>query len=112
MIAGGTPLAARIRQAQQYAGSIDEATALLTRNDNGLCSTEWVMGDLKRNEIALLTLAGGQSKLHRSSKAEWFEDAEGFYWSDNNIKEPGAPGRHGAARWAAVGQRGLCAVQA
>ena len=90
MIAGGTPLAARIRQAQQYAGSIDEAAALLTKNDNGLCSTEWVMGDLKRNEIALLTLAGGQSKLHRSSKAEWFEDAEGFYWSDNNIKEPGA----------------------
>lgn len=90
MTEGGTPLAARIRQAQQYAGSIDEAAAMLTKNDNGLCSTEWVMGDLKRNEIALLTLAGGQSKLHRSSKAEWFEDAEGFYWSDNNIKEPGA----------------------
>ncbi len=90
MIAGGTPLAARIRLAQQYAGSIDEATAMLTKNDNGLCSTEWVMGDLKRNEIALLTLAGGQSRLHRSSKAEWFEGAEGFYWSDNNIKEPGA----------------------
>ena len=90
MVPGGTPLAARIRQAQQYAGSIDEATALLTRNDNGLCSTEWVMGDLKRNEIALLTLAGGQSRLRRSSRAEWFEGAEGFYWSDNNIKEEGA----------------------
>jgi hypothetical protein len=90
LIEGGTPLAARIRQAQQYAGSIDEAAALLTKNDSGLCSTEWVMGDLKRNEIALLTLAGGQSKLHRSSKNEWFEGAEGFYWSDNNIKELGA----------------------
>ena len=90
MVPGGTPLAGRIRQAQQYAGSIDEATALLTRNDNGLCSTEWVMGDLKRNEIALLTLAGGQSRLRRSSRAEWFEGAEGFYWSDNNIKEEGA----------------------
>lgn len=90
MVPGGTPLAARIRQAQQYAGSIDEATTLLTKNDNGLCSTEWVMGDLKRNEIALLTLAGGQSRLRRSSRAEWFEGAEGFYWSDNNIKEPGA----------------------
>ena len=90
MIAGGTPLAARIRQAQQYAGSIDEAAAMLTKNDNGLCSTEWVMGDLKRNEIALLTLAGGQSRLRRGSQNEWFEGAEGFYWSDNNIKEPGA----------------------
>ncbi|HOB65878.1 C45 family autoproteolytic acyltransferase/hydolase [Ottowia sp.] len=90
LINGGTPLAARIRQAQQYAGSIDEAAALLTKNDNGLCSTEWVMGDLKRNEIALLTLAGGQSRLHRSSQNQWFQGAEGFYWSDNNIKEPGA----------------------
>ncbi len=90
MVAGGTPLAARIRQAQQYAGSIDEATAMLTKGDDGLCSTEWVMGDLKRNEIALLTLTGGQSRLHRSRRNEWFEGAEGFYWSDNNIKEPGA----------------------
>ena len=90
LIQGGTPLAARIRLAQQYAGSIDEAAALLTKGDNGLCSTEWVMGDLRRNEIALLTLAGGQSRLHRGSRQEWFAGAEGFYWSDNNIKELGA----------------------
>ncbi|QTD43934.1 C45 family autoproteolytic acyltransferase/hydolase [Ottowia testudinis] len=90
MVPGGTPLAARVRQAQQYADSIESATAMLTQGDNGLCSTEWVMGDLKRNEIALLTLAGGQSRLRRGSRQEWFEGAEGFYWSDNNIKEPGA----------------------
>ena len=90
MVPGGKSLAARIRQAQQYAGSIDEAVQMLTQGDNGLCSTEWVMGDLKSNEIALLTLAGGQSTLRRGSRGEWFEGAEGFYWSDNNIKEPGA----------------------
>ncbi len=87
MVPGGTSLAARIRQAQQYADSVDSAVDMLTRHDNGLCSTEWLMGDLRRNEIALLTLAGGGSTLKRSSRNEWFEGAEGFYWSDNNIKE-------------------------
>ncbi|WP_028605758.1 C45 family autoproteolytic acyltransferase/hydolase [Ottowia thiooxydans] len=87
MVPGGTSLAARIRQAQQYADSIDSATEMLTQGDNGLCSTEWLMGDLKRNEIALLTLGAGRSSLHRSSRQEWFEGAEGFYWSDNNTKD-------------------------
>lgn len=98
MVAGGTPLAARVRQAQQYADSIDSAAAVLMASDNGLCSTEWVMGDLKRNEIALLTLAGGQSRLHRGSRGEWFDGAEGFYWSDNNIKDRGARLQAGARR--------------
>lgn len=87
MVVGGTSLAARIRQAQQYADSIDSATDMLTRGDNGLCSTEWLMGDLQRNEIALLTLGGGRSSLRRSSRNEWLEGAEGFYWSDNNTKD-------------------------
>ncbi len=97
MVPGGSSLAARIRQAQQYADSIDSAVALLSRDNNGLCSTEWVMGDLARNEIALLTLSGNASTLRRSSRNEWFEGAEGFYWSDNNIKEQDA--RLGASAW-------------
>ena len=88
MVVGGVALAARVRQAQQYAGSIDEAVQWLTRGDNGLCSTEWVLGDLRRNEIALLTLGAGHPVLRRSSRQEWLAGAEGFYWSDNNIKEP------------------------
>lgn len=88
LVVGGSSLAARIRQAQQYADSIDSATAMLTRNGNGLSSAEWLMGDLKTNEIALLTLGSGNaSSLHRSSRNQWFEGAEGFYWSDNNAKE-------------------------
>lgn len=98
MVMGGTSLAARIRQAQQYADSIDSATEMLTRDDNGLCSTEWLMGDLKRNEIALLTLGAGRSSLHRSSQNQWFEGAEGFYWSDNNTKDQGARLRATARR--------------
>ena len=98
MVAGGVSLAARVRQAQQYAGSIDEAVQWLTRGDNGLCATEWVLGDLRRNEIALLTLGAGHPVLRRSSKQEWLQGAEGFYWSDNNIKEQGV--RLAATRFA------------
>ncbi|WP_316676132.1 C45 family autoproteolytic acyltransferase/hydolase [uncultured Tolumonas sp.] len=83
----GIPLAARIRQAQQYASSIEEATAILTNKNNGLATAEWILADVKRNEIALLTLGTHKSKLYRSSKKEWIAGAEGFYWSNNNTKD-------------------------
>jgi hypothetical protein len=83
----GVPLAARIRDAQQYADSIDKAAALLTRDGNGLCTAEWIMADARHNEIALLTLGAGKSVLHRSSRNEWIAGTGGFYWSDNNIKD-------------------------
>jgi hypothetical protein len=83
----GVPLAARIRTAQQYADSIEKAADILTQNGNGLSTTEWILGDIKRNEIALLTLGTEASKLYRSSRKEWIANAEGFYWSDNNTKD-------------------------
>ena len=99
LVVGGSSLAARIRQAQQYADSIDSATAMLTRSGNGLSSAEWLMGDLKTNEIALLTLgAGNSSTLRRSSRKEWFAGAEGFYWSTNNTKEQNVRLQAGALR--------------
>jgi hypothetical protein len=83
----GIPLAARIRNAEQYADSIEKAAEMLTRDGNGLSTTEWILADIRRNEIALLTLGTNKSKLYRSSRNEWIADAPGFYWSDNNIKD-------------------------
>ncbi|MES2206090.1 MAG: hypothetical protein V4525_04745 [Pseudomonadota bacterium] len=83
----GIPLAARIRNAEQYADTIEKATEMLGQNGNGLSSTEWLIGDIHKNEIALLSLGTHKQVLHRSSKNEWFADAKGFYWSDNNIKD-------------------------
>jgi hypothetical protein len=83
----GVPLAARIRQAEQYADSIDSAVEILSRNGNGLSTAEWLLADLHANEIALLTLGSKKAELHRSSKSQWIGGAEGFYWSDNNIKD-------------------------
>ncbi|MEO7100213.1 MAG: hypothetical protein ABI162_12690, partial [Luteolibacter sp.] len=86
-IPGGTPLASRARQAVQYAESIDQTVAIMTENGNGLGSAEWVLADLKRNEIALLVMGTRQHKLFRSSEKQWIAGAEGFYWSCNNAKD-------------------------
>jgi hypothetical protein len=82
----GRPLAARVREAAQYADSIEQAATILTRRSNGLVTSEWILGHLKRNEIALLTVGTHQSKLYRSSQHEWIAGAEGLYWSCNNDK--------------------------
>ena len=84
---GGAPLASRVRQASQYAETIDQAIGMLTLNQNGLGSAEWILADLKRNESALLVMGTRQSKVFRSSKNEWLAGAEGFYWSCNNAKD-------------------------
>jgi hypothetical protein len=83
----GIPLGSRVRTATQYASSIEQATEMLTAKSNGLYTTEWILADLKRNEIGLLTLGTHQHKLYRSSKNEWIANAQGFYWSDNNTKD-------------------------
>lgn len=84
----GVPLASRVRQVTQYAENIDQAVSIMTQDSNGLGSAEWVLADLKQNEIALLVLGNHQQKLFRSSKNEWINGAEGFYWSCNNAKDP------------------------
>lgn len=83
----GYPLAARIRKASQYGDSIESASEILSENGNGLCSTEWILADVNRNEIALLTLGTKEHILHRSSRSEWIGGTEGFYWSCNNAKD-------------------------
>ena len=83
----GTPLASRIREAIQYGDSIEKAVEILKKDNNGLSTNEWILADLKTNEIALLTLGTRKSKLYRSSKNEWIGDTQGFYWSCNNAKD-------------------------
>ena len=59
----------------------------LGQNGNGLSTNEWILADIKQNEIALLTLGTHHSKLYRSSKNEWIGGAKGFYWSCNHNKD-------------------------
>ena len=83
----GEPLTTRARKAIQYAESIDDVVKLLTANNNGLYTNEWLIADTKTNEIAMFELGTKKTKLWRSSKNEWFEGTKGFYWGCNNAKD-------------------------
>jgi hypothetical protein len=83
----GMTVASRIRRALQYADSIDKAVEILKDGNNGLYTNEWLLGDIKTNEIAMFELGTHKSKLYRSSKSEWYGGTEGFYWGCNNTKD-------------------------
>ncbi len=85
--ARGTPVAYRARKAVQYGGTIDEVVDALRGDNNGLYTNEWIIGDGKTNEIAMLELGTYKTKLWRSSRGEWFGGTEGFYWGCNNAKD-------------------------
>ena len=84
----GEPQSSRIRRAAQYASSIDEAVKILTTNNNGLYTNDWLIGDTKANEIAILLLGTAKHKLWRSSQKDYPGGTTGFYWSVNNAKDP------------------------
>ena len=83
----GSALASRIRRALQYADAIDQAVEILRKGNNGLYTNEWLLADVKTNEIAMFELGTAKSRLRRSSKNEWFGDTPGFYWGCNNTKD-------------------------
>ncbi len=85
--ARGTPVAFRARMAIQYGSNIDDVARILSTQNNGLYTNEWIMGDAKTNEIAIFDLGTNHTKLWRSSKNEWFGGTPGFYWGDNNAKD-------------------------
>ncbi|HEX3727842.1 MAG TPA: C45 family autoproteolytic acyltransferase/hydrolase, partial [Pirellulales bacterium] len=87
--AAGEPLASRIRRVMQYADSIDKAVEILLSSNNGLYSNDWLLGDIKTNEIASFELGTHKHKLSRSSQHEFSGGTEGFYWGCNNMKDLG-----------------------
>ncbi|MBI1914149.1 MAG: hypothetical protein HYS12_05340 [Planctomycetes bacterium] len=103
----GMTVASRIRKALQYADSIDGAVAILKKDNNGLYTNEWLLADIKTNEVAMFELGTHKSKLYRSSKNEWFGGTEGIYWGCNNVKDlqvrletiPGVEGRPANLVW-------------
>ena len=97
----GTPVAYRARHAIQYGDIVDKVVELLKTRNNGLYTNEWIIGDARTNEIAMLELGTYKTRLYRSSKEDWFGGTEGFYWGCNNAKDLDvrleyAPDPHGA----------------
>jgi len=85
----GTPVAYRARKAIQYGDNIDKVVEYLGTKNNGLYTNEWLIADAKNNEIAMYELGTYKTRLYRSSKNDWFDGTEGFYWGDNNAKDLG-----------------------
>jgi hypothetical protein len=83
----GKPIASRIRRAMQYADSIDKAVELLSDSSNGLYTNQWLLADIKTNEVAMFELGTEQSRLWRSSRNEWLDGTAGFYWGCNNSRD-------------------------
>jgi Phospholipase B len=63
----GTPEFVRARRAAQYAGSIDEFIRLMSEGNNGAYANDWLVGDLKTNEIARLELGLKNQQIWRTS---------------------------------------------
>ncbi len=84
----GEPQSSRIRKAAQYGESIDDVVRILTTNNNGLYTNDWLIGDTKANETAILLLGTKRHKLWRSSRNDFPGGTTGFYWSNNNAKDP------------------------
>ncbi|MGH7134215.1 MAG: C45 family autoproteolytic acyltransferase/hydrolase, partial [Pirellulales bacterium] len=84
--AEGLAVASRIRRVLQYADSIDRAVEILSDSNNGLYSNEWLLADVKTNEIAMFELGTRRTKVWRSGKDEWPGGTKGFYWGCNNAK--------------------------
>jgi hypothetical protein len=84
--ADGTPQSYRIRKAAQYGESIDDVVRILTEHNNGLYTNDWLIGDAKTDEIAVLALGTKKYTVWRSSKAQWYDGQTDWYWSDNNVK--------------------------
>ncbi len=83
----GIPQSNRIRKAAQYANSIDDVVKIMTTKNNGMYTNDWLIGDVKKNEIAILVLGTNKYRVWRSSKNDWYNNAKDFYWSDNNNKD-------------------------
>ena len=59
----------------------------LTERNNGLYTNEWLIGDTKTDEIAMLELGTAKHRLRRSGRDEWVCGTKGFYWGCNNTKD-------------------------
>jgi len=86
--AKGEPQSSRIRKAAQYASSIDDVVRILTTRNNGLYTNDWLIGDAKTDETAILLLGTEKHKLWRSSSGDFPGGTKGFFWSVNNAKDP------------------------
>lgn len=63
----GTPEFVRARRAAQYASSIDDFVHIMKTGNNGAYANDWLIGDVKTNEIARLELGLKNQRIWRTT---------------------------------------------
>lgn len=76
----GIPEFQRIRKALQYAYSIDSFAEIMLKGNNGGYANDWLIGDIKTNEIARLELALKNPQLERTF--------DGYFTGSNVAQDP------------------------
>jgi hypothetical protein len=76
----GTPEFMRARKAAQYASSIDDFVRIMTEDNNGGYANDWLVGDLKTNEIGKLELGLKNHPVWRTTN--------GFFIGSNFASDP------------------------
>src|SRR5579872_6097300 len=76
----GIPEFVRARKAAQYANTIDEFVEIMTSGNNGGYANDWLVGDIKTNEIARLELGLKDHKVWRTK--------DGVYVGSNFPSDP------------------------
>lgn len=84
----GIPQSNRIRKAAQYAASVDDVVRILHTRNNGLYTNDWLIGDARTNEIAVMLQGTKKYKLWRGRNREFPGNTTDFYWCVNNAKDP------------------------
>jgi hypothetical protein len=96
--ADGTPQSNRIRKAAQYAGGIDEAAAILFKQNNGLYTNDWTMAETKTDEGACFLLGTEKTKMWRTGAKGKAADTPGnhrdFIWANNNNRDLAVRGEY------------------
>jgi hypothetical protein len=96
----GTPQSNRIRKAAQYASSIDEAAAILFKQNNGLYTNDWTMADAKTDEGACFLLGTEKTRMWRTGTKGKAADTPGnhrdFIWANNNNRDLEVRSEYGA----------------
>jgi hypothetical protein len=84
----GIPQSDRIRKAAQYSASVDDVVRILHTRNNGLYTNDWLIGDARTNEIAVMLQGTKKYKLWRGRNREFPGNTTDFYWCVNNAKDP------------------------
>ena len=88
-IYGNKPAFVRIREAVQYANSIDEFRDIMLEDSNGAYCGDYILGDVNTGEAAILELGAYEYELARTKNG--FLGSCNYPWDPEVAEEMGAP---------------------